>query len=338
MQVGQGAAGSQRSMASVKYFVSAAALGLALVAFFGYFIPAYAAPSMLDPATLKLDQPLDVTFDGKAELLGAEVDGGAAQPGDPIRVTLYWRALAAMDQPYVEFVHLLDEEGIMVAQRDTWPGRGMYPTVLWQPGQVFADTLEVDVPDGAFAPNAATLSVGLYESDGPRLTAVAADGQVVEDNAAPIGQVTIAPHPGEYANSMRVNFGDKVELIGYDMSPSGRSILPGEAITVTLYWRSLGAFDADYEVFMNALRPTLRPSAQATGKPYHGTFATSQWPVGQVITDVHVLSFPSHANPGLLDVEVGWFLPKVGRLSVLADDGHEVNTRQLLSKIRIREK
>ena len=60
--------------------------------------------------------------------------------------------------------------------------------------------------------------------------------------------------------------------------------------------------------------------------------------MGQVITDVRVLQFPPTAKPGELDVEVGWFLPKVGRLSVLAADEHEVDTRQLLSKIQIREK
>jgi hypothetical protein len=57
-----------------------------------------------------------------------------------------------------------------------------------------------------------------------------------------------------------------------------------------------------------------------------------------VITDVRVLRFPPTAKPGLLDVEVGWFLPQVGRLDVLADDGHVVDSKVLLSKIRIREK
>ena len=141
----------------------------------------------------------------------------------------------------------------MVAQRDTWPGRGMYPTTLWQPGEVIADSLYLHVPDGAYAPNNATLRVGLYEQDGPRLKAIDAQGQVVADNAAPIGSLQIDPRPGEYPNSMQVNFGNQVELLGYEMSP--RSILPGEAITVTLFWRATAPFAEDYSVFLNALRP-----------------------------------------------------------------------------------
>jgi hypothetical protein len=320
------------SLVITRYAIPVSAFVLALVAFFGYFVPAYAAPPKVAlPANV---QPLHVMFDGQIELLGAEIDRTVAQPGARLTVTLYWRAWQPIDRSLVEFVHLSDAQGIMVAQRDTWPGRGMYPATLWQPGEVIADSLEVVLPDGAYAPNNANLHVGLYEQDGPRLSAVDAQRQAVENNAALIASIKIDPRPGEYPNSMRVNFGNQVELLGYEMSP--RSILPGEAITVTLYWQAAAPFTADYNVFVQALRPTQRISAQGMGGPVNASPLTTQWPVGRVITDVRVLQFPPTAKPGELDVEVGWFLPKVGRLSVFAADGHEVETRQLLSKIRIR--
>ncbi len=323
------------------YAIPVAAFALACVAFFGYFVPAYAAPRRVDAASIS--QPLKVNFAGEIELLGAEIDRGSAEPGDPIQVTLYWRAVQPIDRSYVEFVHLSDDQGIIVAQRDTWPGRGMYPTTLWKPGEVFADTLDVYVPEGAYAPNNATLRVGLYEQDGPRLNAIDAQGEAIEDDAVSIGVMKIDPRPGDYPNSLRANFGDQVELLGYEMFPAERSILPGEAITVTLYWRAAAPFAEDYSVFLNALRPAQKNSdqknsAQDSSKPLRGTFSTKNWTPGQVITDVRVLRFPPTAKPGLLDVEVGWFLPKVGRLNVLAEDGHEVDSRQLLSKIRVREK
>jgi hypothetical protein len=322
------------SLLITRYAIPLAAFALALIAFFGYFIPAYAAPQKVAEASIA--QPLHITFDGKIELLGAEVDRTAAQPNDPIKVTLYWRALQPIDHSVVEFVHLIDDQGIMVAQRDTWPGRGMYPTTLWQPGEVIADSLYLNIPDGAYAPNKANLQVGLYEQDGSRLKAVDAQGQTVADNAAAIGSLKIDPRPGEYPNSMQVNFGNQVELLGYEMS--ARSILPGEAISVTLYWRATAPFTKNYSVFLNALRPTQSISAQDSSKPLRDTFSTKNWAVGQVITDARVLRFPPTAKLGELDVEVGWFLPKVGRLNVLAEDGHVVDTRQLLSKMRVREK
>jgi hypothetical protein len=322
------------SLVITRYAIPVSAFALALVAFFGYFVPAYAAPPKIDPATIT--QPLNITFDGKIELLHAVTDRVVAEPGDPIKVTLYWRALQPIDRSYVEFVHLIDDQGIMIAQRDTWPGRGIYPTTLWQPGEVFADTLYLHIPDGVYAPNNATLRLGLYGQDGPRLVAIDSQGQTIEDGAVHIGTMKLYRRDNEYPNSMQVNFGNQVELLGYQMSP--RSILPGEAITVTLYWRATAPFTADYNVFVQALRPNQRISAQGTGGSVNASPLTTQWSVGQIITDVRVLQFPPTAKPGELDVEVGWFLPKVGRLSVLAADGHEVDTRQLLSKIRIREK
>lgn len=319
---------SRKSDAGIQYAIAAPAFGLAVVAFFGYFVPAYAAPPVIDAAHLG---PGPV-FDDRIEFLGAEVDRVQAQPGDPIKITLYWRALTPLDQLYTEFVHLIDEDGIIVAQRDTWPGRGMHPTINWQPGQVFADELYLHIPDGAYAPNAATLRVGLTDAQGVRL---AVEGAAAVDNAVAIGQVALTPRPGDFPNAMQVNFGNKVELVGYDMSP--RAIRPGEAVTVTLYWRSRAAFEADYAVFLNAIRPNLRKSAEDTGKPLNGHFSTQGWPVGQVITDVRVLQFPPTARAGLLDVEVGWFLPGGDRLPVLAADGHEVDTKQLLSKMRVRD-
>jgi hypothetical protein len=331
----QDARGARRYVSRFTFYViPVAAFALALIAFFGYFVPAYAAPQKVDAASIA--QPLNINFDGKIELLGAEVDRDAVQPGDPIKVTLYWRALQASDRNYVEFVHLTDEQGIIVAQRDMWPGRGMYPTTLWKPGEVIVDTLTLHVPDGAYAPDNATLQVGLYEQDGLRLNVSDAQGQAAADNAASIATLKIDPRPGGYPNAMQVDFGHQVELLGYEMSP--RSILPGEAITVTLFWRATAPFTEDYSVFLNALRPTQRISAQDSSRPLRDTFSTKNWTPGQVITDVRVLQFPPTAKPGELEVEVGWFLPKVGRLNVLAADGHEVDTRQLLSKMRVREK
>ncbi len=315
--------------------ISITAFALALVALFGYFIPAYAQPKLLAANTIKIDQPINVTFDGKIVLMGAEIDRSSVQPGDPIHVILYWHALQSIDQAYIEFVHLIDRDGIIVAQRDTWPGRGMFPTVLWQAGDTFADSFTLDVPEAAFAPNDAKIQVGLFADDGTRLHALDASGSELDQDAVPLNQVTILPRPGGYPNPIEANFGGKVDLIGYDMT--ARSILPGQAVTVTLYWRSRSTFDADYAVFLNALRPSLRTSAEDTGKPINGHFSTQVWQIGQVITDVRVLQFPSTAKAGQLDVEVGWFLPKGDRLDVLGDDGHVIDSRIVLSPIRIRE-
>ncbi|MFQ3658451.1 MAG: glycosyltransferase family 39 protein [Anaerolineae bacterium] len=73
------------------------------------------------------------------------------------RIQLEWQALSDLDGLDVTvFVHLLDEGGGIIAQRDERPLNGSYPTLVWRAGEsvVTEYTLSAD--------NAAALRVGLY--------------------------------------------------------------------------------------------------------------------------------------------------------------------------------
>lgn len=111
------------------------------------------------------------------ELRGYEVAGGA-----PLEVTLYWRALAQMDEDYTVFVHLLDGTDTLRGQGDGPPLRGDYTTSYWSPGEVLADTHAIPLEDGL--PEGAYLLVGLYRlADGTRLPAYTAAGERVPNDA-----------------------------------------------------------------------------------------------------------------------------------------------------------
>lgn len=85
-----------------------------------------------------------------------------AQPDDILQISLNWRADRVPDGNYTVFVQLLNAEGRVAAQRDRWPGDGLFPTATWQPGQVVADNLALalDLPPGRYR-----LITGLYRSD-----------------------------------------------------------------------------------------------------------------------------------------------------------------------------
>jgi hypothetical protein len=86
------------------------------------------------------------------------------RPGDRFQITLFWQALAAVDADYSVFVHLRNAEGVTVAQRDTQPLDGLYPTSQWQLGETVAQPLEFGLPDN-LADGAYVLYVGLYRLD-----------------------------------------------------------------------------------------------------------------------------------------------------------------------------
>ncbi|MEA3407911.1 MAG: glycosyltransferase family 39 protein [Chloroflexota bacterium] len=89
--------------------------------------------------------------------------------GETFEITLYWRCLRVMNTSYTAFVHLLDEKGNLIAQRDQIPGQGAYPTSGWLPDEVIADTYTIPLPEDLES-GIYRLSIGLYElSTGERL-------------------------------------------------------------------------------------------------------------------------------------------------------------------------
>jgi hypothetical protein len=97
---------------------------------------------------------------------------------DDLEATFYWQALSPGSEDYYHFVHLVNPlTGQIVAQHDSMPMNGTYPTSQWAEGEIVADRLSLDisqVPAGNYE-----LALGLYrETDGsfPRLTVVDEQG------------------------------------------------------------------------------------------------------------------------------------------------------------------
>ena len=97
------------------------------------------------------------------------------QAGDTLQIGLRWRAASQPQANYTVFLHVVDAQGKVVAQRDRWPGDGLYPTLALQSGQSIQDNLALplDLPAGQYA-----VVVGLYLNDGksfPRLSGPSGD-------------------------------------------------------------------------------------------------------------------------------------------------------------------
>ena len=84
-------------------------------------------------------------------------------------------------------------------------------------------------------------------------------------------------------NPLRVNFHDKVELLGYDVG-RGR-VRAGEAIAITLYWRCLGRMEHNYTLSVQVLGPDYRSYGGVNLYPGRGNFATSLWQVGDTFSE-----------------------------------------------------
>jgi hypothetical protein len=343
----------RRAVTSLTGMLGVAMLAIAIVSPFRYIAPAYAKPalSIAEGPTLlseteleKIPSPMAVTFDDQMKLLGYEVDRETVRPGESLSVTLYWQALAPMERNYSVFVHLLDENDLVLASQDTFPGQGTYPTRLWLAGDAIADVYTIVVPPTAFTPNSAQLEVGLYEFDsGKRLAVYGSQGESLGDNVR-FHRIEVLPHKGSdpstgsgrsVPNPVRFNFGNQIALIGYTLE--GRAVRPGEEIHLNLYWEALAEMEWDYTVFTHVIGERARIWAQVDSQPQKGAAPTSTWSRGQVLVDEYHLLVEPDTPPGVYDIEVGLYLAATGeRLGLLDEAGHWIDSRVLLTKVRVR--
>lgn len=122
-------------------------------------------PRLLEPAR----------FGDEITLVGAELGTASIRAGEPLSVRLFWKASRKPGHDYTVFVHLVvpaptgAAPGQIVAQRDTQPLGGRYPTTDWQAGESVADELTIDLPS-EIAAGEYTLVVGVYDqATGQRL-------------------------------------------------------------------------------------------------------------------------------------------------------------------------
>ena len=106
-------------------------------------------------------------FAGQMQLLGCDPPPASLHSGHTLTVRLYWRALAPMYHRYTAFTHLLGPPnlstgGPLWAQDDHQPGRTVYPTDRWLPGEVVLDQFQFVIPDNA-PPGEYTLTTGFYD-------------------------------------------------------------------------------------------------------------------------------------------------------------------------------
>jgi mannosyltransferase len=81
--------------------------------------------------------------------------------GDVMQLQLVWTIDAPTDQRYKVFIQLLDENGVLVAQRDSEPVGNSQPTHTWEAGQMIVDQHALLIPD--HLPSAHySLIIGLY--------------------------------------------------------------------------------------------------------------------------------------------------------------------------------
>ena len=283
------------SLGSFMFVVAALAPWLWIQA--AYEIPVYASP---------MDR-VGTEFGGQLRLVGYELEETAVSPGDALWLTLEWEVLDEMDRDWSVFVHLTDPVlGQPIAQRDMYPGQGLLATRLLESGDRFVNRYKLIVPPTSIAPAELILNVGLYDyntcPDCERLPITDEGLLSVSTDAVQLATIPLTAVSGDYPNSISVNFGDELELVGYEIDP--RRAQPGDMITLNTYWRGKRPLTNDYTFFAQIvdLETTARYGSQDI-QPPDGTTSTWEPDTDQIIP--MSITLDENIPPGVYPIIIG---------------------------------
>jgi hypothetical protein len=311
-----------------------------LAAPFLFIIPAYQdPPALTEEKIASIPNQLDIDFGSvnfppEMRLLGYSLETNDIHPGESLKLTLYWQALTIMDRDWSVFVHVLDENEIVVAQRDTFPGLGLMPTRKLAAGQTLADTYVLPLSSTTYSPSNARLEIGLYDyNSGDRLLVVSENIPDAGRDALTLAPLTITPVASGFPNPQSINFGGQIELVGYEMDK--RVLKPGEILRLTLYWRGLKPVTTNYSVFAHVRGAGESLWGQYDSWPLDGAAPTSTWQVGEVVEDVRTITVKPETPPGVYDIEIGLYDETGLRLQLVLPDGRLTDNFVYLAKMRV---
>jgi len=245
-------------------------------------------------------------------LLGANLDTSRVRPGEPIYLTLFWQI---QDSParrhaaganYLVRLQLQGATGTPVVIYAGDPVHGSYPIGQWQDGEIITDRYDVrlplsfsDQPSGEYA-----LSLALDTLAGDTVL-----------NPVILGELTLLETNRVFDVPMMsriqsVPLADQVELLGYDVDLANAR--PGGTVQLILYWRALAEMASSYSVFTHVVGPDGQIVAQQDNVPVNGTYPTTLWVSGEVVTDVYNISLADDLPLGEYAIEVGFYDPDRG--------------------------
>jgi len=141
-------------------------------------------------------------------------------------------------------------------------------------------------------------------------------GVIIPAYAPPAAPRDATLLPGEQPLDAR--FGDAAELLAYELWPE--TVRPGEALGVTLLWRTLKPTDRDYTLAVHLLDAQQNKVGQVHTYPGRGAYATTIWQPGRLMRETYwvvveepiIAATPGMRLPILGRVKVALFLDDIG--------------------------
>ena len=262
--------------------------------------------------------------------LGYSLLGTDYAPGDELPFVLFWQPVTSLTQDNLVNLQMVDEMGQLVVAEEAPTGLGYYPTSQWKTGYPVRDPHRIvvppETPEGEYM-----IWIGLSPSGSRPGFVVKGTNQDFID----LHRIRTSggrPHdftPPQVLHALKATWGDSIQLLGHDPFPT--TIVPGETIDLTLYWKALAPMQTVYTVFVHLLDESRMIQGQVDSIPGKGTLSTTGWVPGEYVRDTYSFQVQGDAPAGTYRLEIGIYNATTGaRLPVRLEGSSEVTDHILL--------
>jgi hypothetical protein len=248
------------------------------------------------------------------------------------RITYFWRCLEKMEEDYTLVTQFEGHHGKTYRLDQSHQGvNGVYPTSMWQVGEVIGEEYQVEIP-ADHPPIRYALWVGVR--DGEERLKVLSDVETDEEDRAKLGEIEVLPveEPSPLAsepqpqNRVELNINDEFMFLGYDLSDKNPEA--GDQLKVTTYWQSLRKTEVDY-----AIQVELRNGGYKVREILDIT-PTRLWEEGRYYRADAVIAINPHLLGGTYSLELGLETDDgTGRQITLASLGIPWRRRHIIRRL-----
>ena len=146
--------------------------------------------SFAPTADLRAGEGVEVRFGDQMRLRGWRLDADGLRPGGVLSLDLDWEYLVDPTDQYVVFVHVLADDGTLVAQHDEAPVGSRLAAWQWPPNTTFFYSVKLDLPDD-LGPGEYRVLLGVYEWPSLDRLPVPAEVPGAEVRAMELGTVEV---------------------------------------------------------------------------------------------------------------------------------------------------
>ena len=246
----------------------------------------------------------DATIVPETQVLGFDLAPDPPQPGNALRVRVYYRTLARMYPMYSAMLGISDANGKPVGDYEGFPGSYYYPTYRWQAGDFYRSawtiTLPADAPAGEYRLD---LYWHVYNLD-------ARQADYTRETHVALGVIRVGDFGvARIDQPAQARLGEAITFLGWNGSPS---VARGQSLDLDLVWRAERALTEAYTVFVHLVDANGNVVADADSPPFTGLYPTNRWRAGETLRDRHTLKIPADLAPGNYALEIGMYAPATG--------------------------